>query len=249
MKKIVFFLVVTSFLFSSCELFTYGVLGGADKTATFYRIDGDLFDTTMDLMSGVWYSHYAGIGRLDSYHIIRLDDFLADTDTKDRAKELFPGFDPDNPSFYGTVIPPGAPPAYDDYLVLYDDTVYGQKDDTAARQETWGFGYAGIVRAINIFNGDPNRGALIIEYLDHCVPKWLYSWGAGNGKYPFFGIYFRVINRDCIQMANAVDLTSLYNGDAYHTETKTLEECIEKNNVENEAEFISWGVVIPQDRE
>jgi hypothetical protein len=50
-------------------------------------------------------------------------------------------------------------------------------------------------------------------------------------------------------MANAVDLAALYTGKKYYTETTTLEEAIALNNVENEAEFISWGVVIPQDRE
>jgi hypothetical protein len=46
-----------------------------------------------------------------------------------------------------------------------------------------------------------------------------------------------------------VDLAALYRGKKYYTETATLDEAVEKNTVENEAEFISWGVVIPQDRE
>jgi len=50
-------------------------------------------------------------------------------------------------------------------------------------------------------------------------------------------------------MANAVDLAALYAGKPYYTEKGTLQEAIDANTVENEAEFISWGVVIPQDRE
>jgi hypothetical protein len=50
-------------------------------------------------------------------------------------------------------------------------------------------------------------------------------------------------------MANAVDLAAMYAGKPYYTEKATLDEAIAANSVENEAEFISWGVVIPQDRE
>jgi hypothetical protein len=244
MKRFPPVLLVLILAISSCELFTYGTLGGADKTDCVTPGNVD-FEKIMSAMSGVWYSHYAGIGRLDGYRIIKWSDFVADSNGKNRAQELFPGFIPGISKTYDTQ----QLPANGDYLVLYDDTVYGQEDDTDSRQESWGFGYAGIVRAINVFNGDINRGAVIIEYLENCAPQWLDSWDAGGGSHPFFGIYFRVLNRDCIQMANAVDLAALYKGNPYHTETASYEEAIEKNTVENEAEFISWGVVIPQDRE
>jgi hypothetical protein len=42
---------------------------------------------------------------------------------------------------------------------------------------------------------------------------------------------------------------ALYAGKKYYTEQSTLEEARALNNVKNEAEFISWGVVIPQNRE
>ncbi|MDR1586273.1 MAG: hypothetical protein LBS57_02320 [Treponema sp.] len=54
---------------------------------------------------------------------------------------------------------------------------------------------------------------------------------------------------DIVQMANAVDLAALYAGKKYYTERGALEEAIALNTVENEAEFISWGVVYPQRRE
>jgi hypothetical protein len=133
---------------------------------------------------------------------------------------------------------------------LYDTTVYGQSDDGVGGNGNWGFGYLGIVRAVNVFNDDPNRGVIIIEYLKGCAPEWLDRWPeSSGGKRPFFGIYYRVLDNDTVQMANAVDLAALYAGEKYYTETATLEEAIAFNSVENEAEFISWGVVIPQDRE
>jgi hypothetical protein len=141
-------------------------------------------------------------------------------------------------------------PGDEDFFVFYDDTVYGQADDNTPGQASWGFGYIGIVLAVNVFNSDPGRGTIIIEYLKGCAPLWLNWWPeSSNGQRPFFGIYYRVLDRDTVQMANAVDLAALYNGERYYTETKTLEEAIELNTIENEAEFISWGVEIPQDRE
>jgi hypothetical protein len=113
----------------------------------------------------------------------------------------------------------------------------------------------GLVRAINIFNGNINRGAIIIEYFEKADPSWLsdpngYSWqGLEAGEKPFFGIYYRVLEPDVVQMANAVDLAAMYAGEIYYTEKGTLQEAIDFNSVENEAELISWGVVIPQDRE
>ena len=230
-------------VFASCDLYTYGELGGADQTDTLRS--GEAFNERLDFMSGVWYSHYAGIGRLDGYRIMRWEDFADDQESRARAALLFPGFDPGSPETYG----PGASPGNDDFIVIYDDMVYGQADDEDDLQASWGFAFAGIVRAVNIFNGDINRGAVIIEYLRHCGPRWLENWGSGGGELPYFGIYYRVLDSDTVQMANAVDLAALYNGEPYHTETKTLDEAIAKNNVENEAEFIAWGIVIPQDRE
>jgi hypothetical protein len=50
-------------------------------------------------------------------------------------------------------------------------------------------------------------------------------------------------------MANAVDLAALAAGEKHYTETVSLKEAAAKNNAENSDEFVSWGVVIPQDRE
>ncbi|MDR2445479.1 MAG: hypothetical protein LBD44_06050 [Spirochaetaceae bacterium] len=244
MKRLLLPLLALILILAACDLYTYGQLGGADQT-DILRPGNSVFSKLLSSFSGVWYSHYAGIGRLDGYRIIKWSDFLNDEKSKARATLIFPDFAPGVSKTYDTKTLPGD----DDYLVLYDDTVYGQADDEDGLQASWGFGYAGIVRAINIFNGDRNRGAIIIEYIENCAPEWLDGWGVGDGKLPFFGIYYRVLDSDTIQMANAVDLAALYKGAPYHTETATLDEAIEKNNVENEAEFIAWGVVIPQNRE
>ncbi|MDR1319110.1 MAG: hypothetical protein LBJ90_05750 [Treponema sp.] len=238
------FIAAASLTFASCDLFEYGQLGGADKT---YRLapGDDGFEERMSFMSGVWYSHYAGIGRLDGYRIGKWEDF--DELVAGSGKTaLFPGFDTSNPKTYST----DETPENNDYFVLYDDTVYGQGNDGAGGNGGWSdlvSRYIGIVRAVNVFNGDPDRGVVIVEYLKGCAPTW--DDDIKDGRRPFFGIYYRVLKPDIVQMANAVDLAALYNGEKYYTETKTLDEAVALNTVENEAEFIAWGVVIPQDRE
>jgi hypothetical protein len=228
-------------------MYGYGKLGGADQTGTLLPYTGthDTFEDTMSFMSGVWHSHYAGIGRLDGYRIGKWKDFKELVEDSGKAA-LFPRMERETyTGETGSNMPDG-----EDFFVLYDDTVYGQGEDGTGGNESWGFGYMGIVRAVNHFNGDPNRGAIIIEYLKGCAPAWLNRWPESrDGGRPFFGIYYRVLENDIVQMANAVDLAALYAGKNYYTETVHLDEAIELNGVENEAEFISWGVVIPQDRE
>jgi hypothetical protein len=227
---------------ASCEMYKYGASGGADKTETLYpKTPG--FESLMASMSGVWYSHYAGVGRLDGYRIGKMRDFDALV-VKSGKGAFFPEMTTP-PATYGS-----HPFTGDDYFVLYDDTVYGQRDDGTSGNNGWDdliTRYIGIVRAVNIFNGDVDRGAVIIEYFTGCCPTW--DADIAHGQRPFFGIYYRVLDRDTVQMANAVDLAALYDGKKYYTERRTLEEAVAYNTVENEAEFISWGVVIPQDRE
>ena len=244
-KTLTSMLAAAALFFSGCDLlFTYGQLGGADKTVTFEQ-GNEAFESILDDMSGVWYSHYAGMGRLDGYRIGKWGEFETLMATK---KSLFTDIGASPYETYKKYKPKNT-----DYFVFYDDTVYDEKEDGSGGNGGWGsrvIRYIGIVRAVNVFNGDRNRGAIIIEYLKGCAPGWLDSWPESKtGGRPFFGIYYRVLDRDTVQMANAVDLAALYADKRYYTETETLDEAIEKNNVENEAEFISWGIVIPQDRE
>jgi hypothetical protein len=224
-----------SLFIATCD---YGTVGGADSTFTYEDAPG--IAGIVDSWCGVWYSHY-GSRKLDIYRIGKW---------KDRAALLpwekidsFPGFDIDNPKFRGAA----AVIRDDDYFIFYDDTVF-EAAERGEPTDEWGFGYMGIVRAVTIFNSNPDAGAVIIEYLDGCYPRWEPDI-TGPPPLPFFGIYYRILNPDCIQMANAVNLENLYRGKKYYTETATLKESIGKNNALNDREFIDWGVVIPQDRE
>jgi hypothetical protein len=242
--RIIILFFSANFLFCSCD---YGRLGGADKTDTYYPGDG-VFTERMDFFCGVWYSHDPYIGRLDGYRIRKWSNF--DDVDKAKAKTLFPGFTIDNPKTYSTQDSPQA----GDYVLLYDDTAYGQEEDGLGGNESWGSGYMGKVRAINIFNGDKNRGSIIIEYFEGADPAWLSDpdgdrhQGLTPGEKPFFGIYYRARSPDAVQMAHPVDLAAMYAGNLYYTEQETLIKAISTFDVENEAEFISWGVVIPQNK-
>jgi hypothetical protein len=232
--------VIACLLLTSCDLFEYGQLGGADQTETLYPGDPE-FERIMSSLSGVWYSHYAGIGRLDGYRIGKMRDFATLVEGK---TALFPKLT------HPPVTHDNFPYTDDNYFLLYDDTVYGESEDSTGGNGGWDFfimRYIGIVRAVNIFNGNKDRGAVIIEYFKGGSPTW--DIDIAYGQRPFFGIYYRTLDPDIVQMANAVDLAALYAGKKYYTERSTLEEARVLNNVENEAEFISWGVVIPQDRE
>jgi hypothetical protein len=246
-------MVVCSLLLSGCDDFSlYGRLGGADETARYQT--GDLVSDAkmgalLESLSGVWYSHYAGMGRLDGYRIGRWEDFEKLV-IKTGKNKLFPKLEPE---ILDLKTYTGYKPTSNDYFVFYDDTVYGQSDDGVGGNGGWEglvTRYIGIVQGINLFYGDPDRGAIIIEYLEGAYPTWLDRWSASkNGKKPFFGIYYRVLNPDQVQMANAVNLEALYAGKEYYTEKASLEDAIKYNTVDYEAEYISWGVVIPQDRE
>jgi hypothetical protein len=239
MKRTFLWLALLCCVLAGCELYGYGRLGGADVTFDYYPGDPE-FEGLLQFLSGVWYSHYAGIGRLDGYRVGKWKDFeeLVVASGKER---LIPNWEDDTYT--------GGPPDDEDYFVLYDGSVYGQEDDDSPAHPEWegNLGFCGIVRAVNLFYNNPDRGAIIIEYLRGCAPLW--DEDIQDGKLPFFGIYYRTLNPDLTQMANAVDLAALYNGEKYYTETLTLQEAIDSNTVENEAEYIAWGVVIPQDRE
>jgi hypothetical protein len=228
-------LILSALWLTGCD---YGNVGGADTSDTVD--DSTSIERFLESWQGEWYSHY-GNRRLDSYRVGKWKD--RETLLPPVKQAHFPGFDINNPAFRGAPAVIGD----DDYFVFYDDTVYETAPGSGGNGG-WGFGYMGIVRAINLFNGTSDNGAIIIEYLDGCYPGWEPDL-LGPPPLPFFGIFFRILEPDCIQMANAVNLENLYAGRKYYTETATLQEAIDKNNAENEGEFIAWGVVIPQDRE
>ena len=239
-RKRIVILLVAVILFWSCG--DNGEIGNADKTDTYYPGNA-VFNERLSFFDGVWYSRNPMIGLLDSYRIRKWSELTAADKTK--AQALFPSLDIANPKTYSTK----DTPQNSDYVLLFDDTVFGQADGDSGNNENWGFCYMGIVRAINIFNDDKNRGAIIIEYFEGADPAWLSDQGLAPGEKPFYGIYFKALSTNSIQMANPVDLTAMHAGKPYYTERGTLQEAGDFFNVENEAEFISWGVVIPHNRD
>jgi len=234
MKNVILTLFAAGFLFWSCD---HGQIGGADRTDTHYPADA-LFEERLDFFCGTWYSYEPyNNDKMDGYRI-REWSTLTNAD-KTRVQALFSGinFNADNPKTYATQ----DFPQDGDYVVLFDDNASGS---------SYGFGFMGMVRAINIFNGNKNRGSVIIEYFKNAAPLWLSeTQGLTPDEKPFFGIYFRVLSTDTVQMANPVDLAGMYDKQPYYTEKGTLDEAIKTFDVENEAEFITWGVVFPQIRE
>jgi hypothetical protein len=240
-KQLVLIFFSLSFLFWSCD---HGQLGGADKTETYYAEDS-VFAERMNFLCGVWYSRDPEIGlMIDGSRIRKWSDLNASD--KAKAQSLFTAMNIDSPRTYsGQAVPKGS-----DYIILYDDTLYGQQNDDSGDTESWGFSFMGLLRAINIFNGDKNRGAIIIEYFEGADPLWLSdTQGLARGEKPFYGIYYNALAPDTVQMSNPIDLAAMYAGKPYYTEKASLDEAIAANGVENEAEFINWAVVIPQDRE
>jgi hypothetical protein len=137
----------------------------------------------------------------------------------------------------------------DAYFIFYDDTVYESEpgDGGNGGWEDLQMRYLGIVKAVNTFN-ENGTGAVILHYLEGCFPAWDEDF-IGPPPHCYFGLYYRIRDDDAVYLANAVDLASLYAGEKYYTETATLSAAIAKNSAENGKEFISWGVVMVQERE
>jgi hypothetical protein len=232
MKKLLLSAIVLGvFFIASCDnLYT-------DKTR---EPDDTGIAAVIEPWRGVWYSRFGG-SRLDGYRVGRWSEIKGMMGSKLR---LFQDFDPDKPRLHD-----GYEIKDDDYFIFYDNTVYGEDENGEGGNGGWESlitRYIGIVRAVNIFNDDPDTGAVIIEYLEGCYPQW--SRDVLLWPLPFFGMYYKVIDPDTIQMANAVVLDALNARKPYYTETATLQEAVDKNNAENSDKFVAWGIVIPQTR-
>jgi hypothetical protein len=236
-KWITLVIINFSLLITNCDA-PYGKLGGADLTTTYDT--AEIIERIIDRFCGKWYSFFNGL-RLESYRIGRWRDRESIIPPDKRVQ--FSAFEIDAPKFREAA----ANIDDDEYFIFFDDTVYGQSADGSGGGAGWGSSYLGIVRVVNIFNGDRDTGAIIIEYLDGAYPSG--SAEVLNIPLPFFGIHYRVINQDSVQMANPIDLAALMAGEQYYTETATLEEAVLKNTASNNGEFITWGLVTPQERE
>jgi hypothetical protein len=248
-------LILCSLAAASCGDM-YGTLGGADITDT-YRKPEEIAGL-IDRWQGMWYSRF-GSRLMDGYTVGKWKEIKSVLGGKAKLF-LYSGFDPGHPRFItasGNVA--AAVPSADgtrgesgtihdeDYFMFYDDSVYRQNLNVTDNSDK-GYSWIGIIRAVNIFDHDPNRGAVIVEYLDGCYPERA-PFLDGLRPLPFYGIYFRLLDEDTIQFANPIDLAARINGQPYHTERATLEEAVALNNVENDIEFIDWGEALPHGRE
>jgi len=96
--------------------------------------------------------------------------------------------------------------------------------------------YKGNIRFVS--NYSSTSGVIIIEYIDGEQP--VYSKYNGN---PFFGIYYRSLKNNTVQLANAINLNDVSSPD-----TVTLDEAVEKFTRLAMGNFVDWGVVQPQSR-
>ncbi|MDR3122928.1 MAG: hypothetical protein LBU16_04020, partial [Treponema sp.] len=183
----------------SCE-FYYGEVGGADDFDTIY--------TLPDIFPGVWYSRYpyADHYRTDGYRMAAIAELKKDPAMKAKIKADFPDIafnDNDEPILR---VDGGTPFSDSDYYLYYDDFSGG----------SWGFVYMGVVRAANMFKNalesttlsygggtysNVSSGAIIIEYFAGAYPKW--EPALAETPLPYFGVYYRILAPDIIQMANS----------------------------------------------
>jgi hypothetical protein len=231
MKRLLLVVPTVLLLCAACPD-PYGQAGGAEDTTE--QRDLAAIAEFLGPLSGVWYSR-DGNYRLDGYRIGLARNIK--TEMADKL-DMFPDFDPDKPRLCHGTLRDG------DYYLFYDDSSYGLNPETG---KPYGYAYLGIVMAVNAFNEAKDTGAIIIEYLEGCYPRW--EPKLEKVPLPFFGIYYRIKSPDSIQMANAVDLAALAAERPYYTETATLREAIARNTAENDSAFINWGVTSPQKRE
>ena len=242
----------------SCESF-YGDIGGADKTDTFDT--PETIAERIGLWHDTWLAHY-GMRTTAGFTIGKWYEIETAIERQKLQLWINRGFDPKHPRFLNGDGDPVNAAALEadspyrcgagticgeDYFLYYDDTWFSQNSANSSGSAL-GQSWIGIVRAVNIFDNDPKRGAVIVEYLDGCFPDRA-PFKAGLRALSFYGVYFRAVTVDTIMFANPIDLAARINGMSYHTERATLGEAIALNNVENDIEFIDWGEELPFDRE
>ena len=94
-----------------------------------------------------------------------------------------------------------------------------------------GFGFSGHIRFVSNFSS--SSGIIIIEYIEPPL-----DWGGTN---PFFGIYYRNITGNTVQLANSFDLVNRITPD-----TATLDEATRRFTRGRMGRYVDWGVVQPQ---
>ena len=108
---------------------------------------------------------------------------------------------------------------------------YGASSEGGAESE---FDYKGDICFVSNYSAD--SGIVIIEYTE---PPY-YTGHNGNS---FFGIYYRNLKRDTVQLANAINPDH-----STAPDTATLDEAIEKFTRLKMGNYVDWGVVQSQTR-
>jgi hypothetical protein len=124
--------------------------------------------------------------------------------------------------------PPGSELPAEIYTITGDTIEYGYgggESDT---------GFSGIIRFVSNYSSD--SGIIIIEYTEK--PSYLLFNGLD-----FFGIYYRNLREDSVQIANAINLD-----DNSAPDTATLEEAKARFTRMKMGLYVNWGVVQPQRR-
>ena len=124
-------------------------------------------------------------------------------------------------------IQPGMSTPAERYIIENDTFQYAGYEDGDTN-------YKGEIRFVSNYSAD--SGVIIIEYTE--FP----SYEGYNGNC-FFGVYYRNLKRDTVQIANTVEPDGVSAPD-----TATLEEAIGKFTRLNMGNYVSWGVVQPQRR-
>jgi hypothetical protein len=124
-------------------------------------------------------------------------------------------------------IPPGSTVPSERYVITGTAIQYGYGGGGSTTD------YRGDIRFVS--NYDSASGIIIIEYTQQpAYPSY-------NGL-PFFGIYYRNLKGDTVQLANAI------NPDYSAPDTATLQEAVEKFTRLAMGYYVGWGHVMPQRR-
>jgi len=148
------------------------------------------------------------------------------------------------PFLKGTWIFPSSGPVSESYVI--DNATVMDNGDVIAGTVQYdggasgnGTSYKGNIRFVS--NYSSTSGVIIIEYTE--APNYSNGYGVYNGK-PFFGIYYRNLKNNTVQLANSTNL-----GDNTGSpDTATLEEAVAKFTRLNLVNYVDWSRVNPQSR-
>jgi hypothetical protein len=125
--------------------------------------------------------------------------------------------------------PPGSEIASEVYTITAETIRYGYAGD-----DNIGTNFKGTIRFVSNYSG--GSGVIIIEYTEKP------TYALYNGL-SFFAIYYRNLNADWVQLANAINPDQQSAPD-----TASLEEAVAKFTRMTMGNYVNWAVVQPQRR-